>query len=214
MPSTQYRFTNTQGGCLSSAEHKLLSDVLEAVRQAGGLPSDTVSLLENQLGVQLPLHISLSRPLALKTQHKGIFVEDLQAAIEAEGVRAFDVRPLELVWHPNEHGTRSFLVLSLERPAGNELNRMLRACNALAKKLGQPTLYTGGRVRDVDSFHISIAWSLELRESSCVQSVALPQSLPAKLAERLQALRIGFSELKVRIGQDVSSIALQSARTK
>ncbi|KXT01050.1 hypothetical protein AC579_2564 [Pseudocercospora musae] len=192
-------------------EYNVLSDILEEIRQTSGSENGVVqSLLENELGVQLPLHISLSRPLALKTEQKDVFVSKLETAIDEASVRAFEVQPLELVWHPNEHRTRWFLVLRLQRPAGDELKTLLKTCNALAQSLDQPLLYAEGHDENSDAFHVSIAWSLKPRAGK--DTVPAPQHVSAESLERLKALRVGFSHFKVRIGQDVISAALRSAR--
>ncbi|EME78972.1 uncharacterized protein MYCFIDRAFT_120758, partial [Pseudocercospora fijiensis CIRAD86] len=188
-------------------EYSLLSEILEEIRKTSG-EEHVQSLLENDLGVQLPLHVSLSRPLALKTEQKDSFVSRLETAIEEASVRAFEVQPLELVWHPNEHRTRWFLVLRLQRPAGDELKNLLKTCNALAKSLDQPLLYAECHNEASDAFHISIAWSLKPQGSKSSGVGATPQSASADALGRLEALRVGFSDVKVRVGQDVTSIAL------
>ncbi|KXT04961.1 hypothetical protein AC578_10301 [Pseudocercospora eumusae] len=194
-------------------EYKLLSDVLGEIRKTSSASqNDVQSLLENDLGVQLPLHISLSRPLALKTDQKDEFVSKLEKAIDKASVRPFEVQPLELVWHPNEHRTRCFLVLRLQRPAGDELKTLLETCNGLAKSLDQPLLYAERHKEDSDAFHISIAWSLKHQGRTSSDAGPAPQNVSAESLERLKALRVGFSDVKVRIGQDVSSAALRSAR--
>lgn len=44
-------------------------------------------------------------------------------------------------WVPNAESTRWFLVLSLEQPANNFLNRLLRVSNQVFGSFGQPPLY-------------------------------------------------------------------------
>lgn len=182
------------------------------------------SLLQNDLGVQLPLHVSLSRPMALKTEQKDSFFPQLRSAIAATGVRAFAVKPLDLIWHANEDRTRWFLVLRLRRPANDELRKLLNSCNDIALAFGQPLLYDaqkpepkkGGDGQDEaahDSFHISVAWCLHpIGADEHRKEGRLLQSLRQTVLERLQKLDIGFDEVKVRIGQDVNSHTLPRPR--
>lgn len=46
-----------------------------------------------------------------------------------------------LDWVPNVENTRWFLVLRLEQPANDGLNRMLRVANDVLSSFGQPPLY-------------------------------------------------------------------------
>lgn len=184
------------------------------------------SLLQNELGVQLPLHVSLSRPLSLKTEQKDKFLVRLKEATAETAVREFSLSPTNLIWHPNEDGTRWFMVLKLERTEGREMPRLLHACNDLAKGFGQPLLYerdepTGSEkvraeesVKDPDAFHVSVAWSLRPPSSPQISKklVGLQQAISDDLRQRVGKIRIGFSEVKVRIGQEVTGIALPKQR--
>lgn len=175
-----------------------------------GKKDDIHSLLENDLGVQLPLHISLSRPLALKTANKDTFLANLTTAITTTGVRGFSASSNKLTWHPNEDRTRWFLVLSLERPENDELRNLLRVCNKLAGEYGQPLLYQTsarkGKEVEVDDgkFHVSLAWSL-IEQNGEVE-------IGKEMKERLKKLQMEFDEVKVRIGQDVTGIPLKKRR--
>lgn len=91
----------------SSAVHKSLG--------LSSSPTDTAihSLLETPLGVPLPLHVSLSAPLVLRTENKQSFLNALVEAITpiAKTLKSgLIVSPDDLYWHPNEDGSRSFLV--------------------------------------------------------------------------------------------------------
>jgi len=50
-----------------------------------------------------------------------------------------------LEWVPNVESTRWFLVLRLEQPANDGLNRMLRVANGVLSSFGQPPLYAVGQ---------------------------------------------------------------------
>lgn len=185
---------------------------------------DVHSLLHNDLGVSLPLHISLSRPLVLKTEQKDGFVPRIKQAITSSGARAFDVSPADLKWHPNEDRTRWFLVVRVN-DTGGELLKLLQACNNVATVHDQPKLYeddragvtTKGPEADqrasstvAEKFHISIAWSL--RPPAPISNI---DSNPSTSLPRLaQELRIPFEDVKVRIGQDVTSLPLVTRRQR
>ncbi|KAF2766885.1 hypothetical protein EJ03DRAFT_255465, partial [Teratosphaeria nubilosa] len=166
------------------------------------------SLLHSELGVPLPLHISLSRPLTLRTELRTAYLDQLKSSIKASGVRTFATKALNLRWHPNEMSTRWFLVLGLEKSTGNELPKLLAACNDVAAEFQQPLLYAeGGKEAAAEGkFHISIGWSLDADDYVCG---AENQS---GLSDAVRDLELAFSEVKVRIGQDVSTIPLGTAR--
>lgn len=192
------------------------------------------SLLSNDLGVSLPLHISLSRPLALKTDQKDGFLNAMKEAIRKSKLEVFKISFKELEWHPNEDHTRWFLVLRVADEE-NQLSQLLSKSNAVASHYKQPKLYVDdedqgpGRMRQsqahreqkgvsvANKFHISIAWSLSApsgsreavrkkRDESQEEQMDLPESVTS--------LEIPFNEVKVRIGQDVSSLPLHPKRRK
>jgi U6 snRNA phosphodiesterase len=163
------------------------------------------------LNVAQPLHVSLSRPLALKTDQKATFLAKLQDAIFEGKIKAFDVHAKEFAWHPNESKTRWFLVLRLE--ASTNLSKLLDLCNGTAKAFGQPLLYD---CATRDSFHISIAWSLQPLKSreddGKVEAPTDTAGIPYALLGRLDSLSVQFDGVKIRVGQDVHNIALKAAR--
>lgn len=180
------------------------------------------SLLQNDLGVSLPLHISLSRPLVLRTEQKDAFLQRLKQAVSTSGVSAFDVSPAELRWHPNEDRTRWFLVAQVTQP-GEELLRLLQTCNTVAAEYKQPKLYeddnankgaadeagSEGQNDVLAKFHISIAWSLQPPSVGCSSG---SDDSSTKLPNDLRTLKVPFVDVKVRIGQDVTAIPLATRR--
>ncbi|KAH9840446.1 U6 snRNA phosphodiesterase [Teratosphaeria destructans] len=172
--------------------------------------SGVKSLLHSELGVPLPLHISLSRPLTLRTELRTAFLDQLKSSIRVSGVKAFTTRVANIRWHPNEMSTRWFLVLGLEKTTGDELPKLLAACNDVAAAFQQPLLYTeGGKEEAAEGkFHISIGWSLDANDRVCGADDR------SGVSDAVRDLAIPFSEVKVRIGQDVSVIPLGTARKK
>jgi hypothetical protein len=82
--------------------------------------------------------------LQVKTEDREAFLETLTSVLRSTAVHPFHIRFSTLRWVPNFERNRWFLVLGLEKPAHNELNRLLTACNEAAEKCGHPSLYIGG----------------------------------------------------------------------
>ena len=194
-------------------------------KQGNTAKDDVRSLLQNDLGVALPLHISLSRPLVLRTEQKDEFFLSLKDAISSSGARAFETSFEQLQWHPNEDRTRWFLVLRVT-DEDDALFKLLRTCNSVAAKYGQPKLYEdddahGGGKRTPkqmskvsEKFHISIAWSLEEPPSSLRTIAGETACTTMDLPPAVRSLRVPFGEVKVRIGQDVTSMPLDPRRRR
>lgn len=178
----------------------------------------TYSFLRSELGALQPLHISLSAPLVLQTDQKQLFEEDISSRISRSHVKPFSVRVTGLDWVANHDKTRFFLVLKLGKPANNELNKLLSACNATAQHFGVPMLYADRPNRTIadsskvkrqeeamdrsDAFHISIAWTLEEPDRQARAQLAdLDRS-------HLQQLEVSFSLVKLKIGNVVNDISL------
>jgi hypothetical protein len=107
------------------------------------VPDLKPSLL-SPLGAPLPLHISLSRTLQIKTDDREAFLNALTTRLRKAAVRPFNIGFTKLNWVPNFERNRWFLVLGIERPPADELNKLLEACNKASIGCGFPGLYTGG----------------------------------------------------------------------
>ncbi|OQE91177.1 hypothetical protein PENNAL_c0010G01265 [Penicillium nalgiovense] len=70
-----------------------LSLLANVISQSGNVPDEKApvvhSLLHSDLGAQLPLHISLSRPVVLRTEQRASFTEALQKAIHDSHVSSY-----------------------------------------------------------------------------------------------------------------------------
>ncbi|KAI9886212.1 MAG: hypothetical protein M1823_002008 [Watsoniomyces obsoletus] len=128
----------------SNAEFGMLESILAAFDGHMGGHLGLQSLLCSDLGAHLPLHISLSRPIALLTDQRQSFQDLLEAEINKSGVRPFEVQCSFLDWVSNYEQTRWFLVLRVARPAEDALIRLLRLSNRSALAYGQPPLYAEG----------------------------------------------------------------------
>ena len=169
------------------------------------------SFLTSELGVALPLHVSLTRPVVVGAGGEGGVFEGGgggggggTGGVWVGGQRGGGVA--------SYGGGRSFLVLRVESlvrkgrgggglgggddgDAGDggddnpnpELTGLLRRCNAVVKRYGQPGLYEwaeDGRAnsgkRIGEAFHVSIAWSF-----------AEPTEELVRATERVFGARIG-----------------------
>jgi hypothetical protein len=76
-------------GYPSKAELAVLDGILSQVEVKLGEDAGEIhSLLTSDLGVQLPLHISLSRPVVLRTEQRQPFMEMFQTALQESSVPA------------------------------------------------------------------------------------------------------------------------------
>jgi hypothetical protein len=175
------------------------------------------SFLRSELGALLPLHISLSAPLVLKTEEKESFEEEIGNKISTAKLGSFAVRVNGVSWVSNYDRTRYFLVLKLGRPKGNELNRLLNICNTTALHFGLTQLYNSDKFATAnkatqnatqeipdrsDAFHISIAWTLQKPTEKVKEELA---QYNVDLAEKL---KVHFNVLKLKIGNTVVEFSL------
>ncbi|BDD57718.1 hypothetical protein MAP00_003063 [Monascus purpureus] len=173
------------------------------------------SLLYSDLGAQLPLHISLSRPVVLQTEQRSSFTEAFQTALRDSHIRPFNVEPDGLNWVSNYEKTRWFLVVRVKRPDGDNLNALLRLSNRSLTLFRQPPLYETGTVQKQQSrlngsdpgdfshcFHISIAWSLNK------PSLEMEKRTAGIDLKGLRDLTVHFNSVKVKIGNNISSMPL------
>ncbi|KAJ6086786.1 hypothetical protein N7467_005700 [Penicillium canescens] len=180
------------------------------------------SLLHSDLGAQLPLHISLSRPVVLRTEQRAPFTELLQKAIHDSHISPFEILPDTLDWASNYDETRWFLVLRVQKPAHDGLNGLLNLSNTALARFDQPPLYAASSHKnsqncalpreDKDStllgdysncFHISLAWSLSRPTAKDRERVAGID------LRALRERRIAFDSVKAKIGNNVVSIPLE-----
>ncbi|MCJ1249050.1 poly(U)-specific 3'-to-5' RNA exonuclease [Trapelia coarctata] len=125
-----------------SAESSKLHSLIRNLN--GGLEARDAkvkTLLESELGAEMPLHISLSRSLMLSTDERQPFVERLKSALEESVTKPFELHMSGLNWVPNYERTRWFLVLQLAKPAEDGLNALLLASNQTAAAFDKRQLY-------------------------------------------------------------------------
>lgn len=144
----------------------------------------------------------------------------------ANGLSRFSVSPCSLDWVSNYERTRWFLVLRVTKPTNDNLNRLLSLSNRSLAHFGQPSLYAGnpaspvhrlGRHENIKPhtqpeelshcFHVSLAWSLI--EPTTEQK----ERIDAVDIRRLRILSIHFDCVKVKIGNNISSIPLSTVQS-
>jgi hypothetical protein len=231
-------------GIPTQAESNALQNLIQQVRKVvescskekatGRDTPKIIPFLESELGAPLPLHVSLSRTLQIKTEDRESFLETLRLCLRKAAVCSFYFRFHNLKWVPNFERNRWFLVLGIEKPTDNELNRLLSACNEAARRCGHPALYTGSqgdgpteinisgdasRKRKIeaveqaeddrsDRFHISIAWNLEEPEPDLISRIKT-----LDLEKYFNTPETSISTLKARIGNAVYNIDLSAGRS-
>ncbi|KAL4738960.1 U6 snRNA phosphodiesterase Usb1 [Aspergillus similis] len=206
----------------SKEELEILGSIIsQAERLIRSEQAKLNSFLYSDLGVRLPLHISLSRPVVLRTEERQPFMDTFEAALRGSGISPFEVQIDSLDWVSNFERTRWFYVLRVKRPDRDCLNRLLHISNRSLCLFNQLPLYapllnskSGGTQPHIrgskpastgdytECFHISIAWSLEepsTEEKKNMESIDI---------QRLKTLKIKFDCLKAKIGNNVSSIPL------
>ncbi|KAE8153739.1 U6 snRNA phosphodiesterase Usb1 [Aspergillus avenaceus] len=210
-------------------ELTVLSDVIEQIEQKRRRCCTRLnSLLRSDLGAQLPLHISLSRPVVLRTEQRYSFMDTLRSAIRGSKISTFDAQFEGLDCVSNYERTRWFFVLRVKKPEGDALNRLLRLSNQSLAPFGQPPLYeSSAHVVDATTspigsmqwqqgatphtpkdyshcFHISVAWTLaepSPEEREQISNLDLRE---------INGLAVGFDCVKAKIGNNITSIPLSN----
>jgi hypothetical protein len=156
---------------------------------------------------------------------------------------SFNVTISSVDWVSNFERTRWFLVVRLQKPSHNGLNKLLHLSNHAVQVFGQPPLYAKTKQQDhpspkrpqrldskraeagntttkvdwsgledaSDAFHISIAWALTV-PSEEVENVTT--SLFQSHFDQLTQIHVHISELKAKVGNSVTSIALRTNVTE
>ncbi|KAF7953590.1 uncharacterized protein EAE97_000989 [Botrytis byssoidea] len=127
----------------STIEFDLISSLISKVESFK--THDIQTFLSNDLGVPLPLHVSLSRSIGFSREVKDTFLTAFEQVIKSSGVRPFEMAFSGLAWVPNYEKTRWFLVLRVNTPESNALNKLLHVSNKVVEEFGQPPLYANSR---------------------------------------------------------------------
>lgn len=189
---------------------------------------DIIPSLQSELGAPLPLHVSLSRTLQIKTDDRESFLGSLNTSLRRAAVQAFHFDFRGLKWVPNYERNRWFLVLGIKKPAHDELNRLLSACNEAAQKSGHPALYSGGKGDGPmesnsptayspnehdksdrsDMFHVSIAWNLAEPDPEWIDLVR-----DMGVDKHIHSPQAAFDVVKARVGNVVHNFDLVTRKS-
>ncbi|RDA85969.1 hypothetical protein CP532_0828 [Ophiocordyceps camponoti-leonardi (nom. inval.)] len=191
--------------------HEILGQLLDKVEAVVGPGIKLHRFLSSDLGVPLPLHISLSRPLSLRTANKDAFLDRLTQSVKAVGVAAFAVSPCGLAWYKSPDSDRTFLIVRVasktKTGVNPQLTSLLQRCNTTANVFGQPTLYQGTRDEAVGvAFHVSIGWTFGLPgEEATLETLKL---FKHKQFSGMASWQIDVAGVKAKIGNVVTHIPL------
>jgi hypothetical protein len=180
----------------------------------------------------------------LSSAEKDRFLAEVEGSVKASGLAAFRLGCSRAEWHRTAESGRSFLVLRLysrrcaapvsdggadadheevddakstraNNPNPNpELTALLRRCNSVVAKYGQPELYrwadeeedAEGQVGN--AFHVSIAWSFA--EPTDKLKSATDRVFGGNAArQRIREIQIPVEGVKVKIGNAVTHVALR-----
>lgn len=169
-----------------------------------------------------------------------IFAPHLITARHVTNISSFDITFSRLDWVPNFEGTRWFLVLRLNVPDSNGLNRLLHACNKVVQEHGQPPLYTktieknpqpmesfknaskvsrpfgsdveGNSMQDV-SDDVSDAFHISIAWTLEPPSLDLLKATESTAKDQFQDVKkmlVKVEEVKAKVGNVVTNICLQN----
>lgn len=221
----------------TESESKLINRLLQTLKDYNRTDEQAFqlhSLLTSDLGVPLPLHISLSRSIHITTVQRSPFFDSLKRLLNSSEVRPFEVKFTLLEWVANSDATRWFLVLRVLEPEQNELNKLLHISNMVVQDFGNPCLYTASTsacddgafnnsraLKDTDSFnsmnrtkvqnasaafHVSVAWALQPPSERVVN---FTKQLSANFISTLTDVIIPCHSIKVKTGNIVQTISLK-----
>ncbi|KAL8822858.1 MAG: hypothetical protein Q9191_006414 [Dirinaria sp. TL-2023a] len=225
----------------SKAESARIRQILDRVDDPACLPEKACvhSLLKNDLGTELPLHISLSRSLSLLTDQRQRFIDTVTKNTSRSGARPFEVSIKGLSWVANYEGNRWFLVMQLAKPVEDGLNKLLQVSNWSAQAFNQPWLYSEAKSISVEPClkksmqRGSRSGSGKQRtvalESDCAEqadmssnfhisigwSLAKPtedavRRLDEVADEELSGIKLDVNCIKIKIGNAVTAVPLKS----
>ncbi|KAI0126555.1 hypothetical protein BJ170DRAFT_684140 [Xylariales sp. AK1849] len=221
----------------TSPSNTLLTTLLNTLssrlssRSLSSSPIKLSTFLTSDLGAALPLHISLSRPLALTTAQKDDFLSSLRDSLSKCSVPEFELVPRALEWHRTNESARSFLVLRVGRtgvpdassgtsdtegekpgsgsgPGNTELSTLLHRCNAVARSFDQPELYAFKSSSSSKSKPAQIADVNDAFHVSIAWSFAEPTAELRRLTEEV------FSEPKYQDGVRGMRIRVDAVKAK
>ncbi|KAG4302301.1 hypothetical protein PCK1_001573 [Pneumocystis canis] len=172
-------YPHIQGGWPVSSEG--LQNILKKIHKLCEMEGLTfISLFENELGMSLSLHISLSKPFILTSNMIDAFRDIMKTSIV---FKSFDINFSNISIFTNDDSSRTFLVLIIDTGREN-LQAILRIIDSNPQ------------------FHVSIAW--------CLGRIIIDQTilnrLNNKYAKQLSMHKLHINKIKMKIGNIIHSI--------
>ncbi|OAA40601.1 putative protein family UPF0406 [Metarhizium rileyi] len=209
----------------TKAQHDTLDALVKKAQEELGGGIQLHNSLNSDLGTDLPLHISLSRPLSLPSSVKDAYFSSLTRSIRGCGTGEFAVRPAGLAWHRSPDSNRTFFVLRVvsaargvsandgtdrRRAAAStnpELMVLLTRCNRVAARFDQLPLYQQTQKESADeAFHVSIGWTLGAPdEETCLKVLGFFRD---KEFDDIHTWHVPVDGVKAKTGNVVSHIPL------
>lgn len=196
------------------------------------------------------LHISLSGSLHIQTALKEELLKDFSNAITHCFAKpgadshnhVFSVGFSDIKWSENSDSTRYFLSLTATKPENDELNKLVRACNGVARAWDLPPIYEPhnisvdrgessgkrsklkssagtsqgkviGELDHTGKFHMSIGWTLT-RPRALIRKTGKFHQIPATIRDEALQMRASFENIKVKIGNIVTPVAMLAPEEK
>jgi len=204
------------------SQHDVLHSLLLDVEKELNGEVKLHKFITSELGAPLPLHISLSRPVALQTSDKDAFLTRITDSLSEGGVKPFNVVPRGLAWYKSPDSDRTFLILRVSSHNAStndmtspnpELMALLKMCNSVVSMFKQPVLYQASEDEAVGTaFHVSVAWCFGLpMEETSLRSLKV---LKTKEFADVRTWDIDVSSVKVKVGNVVKHVGLSGGRRK
>lgn len=169
---------------------------IDALGEARGGDSSYHSLATSEIGVRLPLHVSLSDTLMPTTASKQQLVDNITTALAGwQGPVAIDLGLAKLRVVVNQQNTRAFVVLSL---TSEPIVQLVEAVNGAARRLGLPVL--------TPQPHVSIAWFLPGHVPAFEKLIRGCEAVEQQLAAVQNGGKVTVDCVKIKCGRDVHSV--------
>uniref|UniRef100_A0A060T325 U6 snRNA phosphodiesterase 1 n=1 Tax=Blastobotrys adeninivorans TaxID=409370 RepID=A0A060T325_BLAAD len=180
----------------TNSEYALLSRVTDLLH--------IESLVINELGVQLPLHISLSDTLMLDTEDREPFMSALNRSIVGGSSPPLRLR---LQWPPialtNATKTRTFIALRVHGPHAALAADIAARVSTVCRQFDQPVL-------ESHVLHVSIGWvEGAVGVDSVVDQGGALAGDGAWASSAVNAMELVVDGVKARIGRQVHFVPLQ-----
>ncbi|KAK9469095.1 U6 snRNA phosphodiesterase Usb1 [Lipomyces arxii] len=179
----------------------------EAQRLEQAVPAGATSLVFSPRKAPLPLHLSLSPPIMLKTSDRKSFFNNLEDILHAKSQFTIVFRVDEtgkVVWVTNPENTRDFFVLVVQ--TSPEIDGVIAAVSSVSKNLSYPVLLADHVP------HVSLAWRLHSDNHDQPRPAKRFRTDTKSQSETTEQFVILVDTIKVKIGRSIHRILLSRRR--